>query len=65
MMTDYDFRLGEHHLRGTGWRGLFALLIMATYGVVVILVLAAGVGRMQSAVAPMAGVQGSSSIQSR
>ena len=25
MVVDYDFTLGKHRLRGTGWRGLAAL----------------------------------------
>jgi hypothetical protein len=28
MVVDYDFRLGKNHLRGNGWRGLAALVII-------------------------------------
>ena len=30
VVTDYDFRLGKSHLRGTGCRGLAALAIVLT-----------------------------------
>jgi hypothetical protein len=40
-MADYDFRLGKNHLRGTGWRGLIALMMIlifvtTTVGILVI-----------------------------
>jgi len=28
VITDYDFRLGKSHLRGNGWRGLAALVLV-------------------------------------
>ena len=28
MVIDYDFRLGRSHLRGKGWRGLVALVMV-------------------------------------
>ena len=28
IVVDYDFRLGKNHLRGNGWRGLAALVII-------------------------------------
>jgi hypothetical protein len=28
--TDYDFKLGKSHLRGNGWRGLAALVLVLT-----------------------------------
>ncbi|HEX3414486.1 MAG TPA: hypothetical protein VHT00_22505 [Stellaceae bacterium] len=28
MVIDYDFRLGRSHLRGKGWRGLIALVMV-------------------------------------
>jgi hypothetical protein len=27
---DYDFKLGRNHLRGNGWRGLAALVVVLT-----------------------------------
>jgi hypothetical protein len=27
---DYDFKLGRNHLRGNGWRGLAALVLVLT-----------------------------------
>ena len=41
VVTDYDFRLGKNHLRGTGWRGLIALMMIlifvtTTVGILVI-----------------------------
>jgi hypothetical protein len=31
VVADYDFRLGKNHLRGKGWRGLMALVIMLIF----------------------------------
>jgi hypothetical protein len=31
VVTDYDFRLGKNYLRGTGWRGLIALVIILIF----------------------------------
>ena len=28
VVTDYDFKLGRSHLRGAGWRGFAALVVV-------------------------------------
>jgi hypothetical protein len=30
VVIDYDFKLGRSHLRGNGWRGLLALVLVLT-----------------------------------
>jgi hypothetical protein len=33
---DYDFKLGRNHLRGNGWRGLAALVVVMTLRAVIV-----------------------------
>jgi hypothetical protein len=40
VVTDYDFRLGKNHLRGKGWRGLSALVILLIFFAMVVWTLA-------------------------
>ena len=40
VLIDYDFRIGRSHFRGTGWRGLIALVMMLIFFTAAIWILA-------------------------